>query len=509
MTTLPIGAENETIAAQAARNLTFIGGSITVEEAPRHNNRAPKKGKQLSYFPPATDNLGRIASYLGKPFCTDRLTAEEGRLSYARILVEVDVTQPLPEQLTIEEAKGKTRVQEVSYDWYPEYYKDCMCLGHVVEACPVNLAAGKNAKNKGVTAEKVVDPKPTAAPTYPQGRYTQAQHGRWQAKPGNQITQVQGEVTNQTGSNDHGGETQELNQGLNQPFKQKELRSFLLKHRIDLLGCLETKIKQRKVEKFRRFFGENWTWYVDYSLEPNGRIWLGWKHSNVKVTVVLARAQLIHCYVEDKGSSFATYVTFVYGYNTNTERKEIWNTLRHINHIIAEPWLLLGDFNTCLSVEDRINGTPVHHQEIQDFIGCVENIGLGQMTRRGCEFIWCNKRMLWHANLEALIGLPECLDHSLILVNTSVAHQPSTNPFRLLNVLLKQEEFKAQVEQIWEVQVQGFYMYKVWRKLQLLGAQCKQLNRTMNSLETKLYSLKGELQEVQEKLSQNMLMPTL
>lgn len=47
--------------------------------------------------------------------------------------------------------------------------------------------------------------------------------------------------------------------GLNQPYKQKELRFFFLKNSIDLLGCLETKIKQGKAEKIKKLLGNDWT----------------------------------------------------------------------------------------------------------------------------------------------------------------------------------------------------------------------------------------------------------
>ncbi|CAN4110531.1 unnamed protein product [Withania somnifera] len=38
------------------------------------------------------ENLGRIASYIGKEICTDRMTLEVERVSYARVLIETDIT---------------------------------------------------------------------------------------------------------------------------------------------------------------------------------------------------------------------------------------------------------------------------------------------------------------------------------------------------------------------------------------------------------------------------------
>lgn len=43
--------------------------------------------------------------------CTDSLTAEEGRISYGQILIDLNVTQPLPEVMFIEEPNGTNREQ--------------------------------------------------------------------------------------------------------------------------------------------------------------------------------------------------------------------------------------------------------------------------------------------------------------------------------------------------------------------------------------------------------------
>lgn len=75
----------------------------------------------------------------------------------------------------------------------------------------------------------------------------------------------------------------------------------------------------------------------------------------VKITIEEAISQLVHCYVEDKGSRFASFMTFVYGYNTSIGRKDIWKKLNGIHHNINEPWVILGDFNTGLSMTDMLD----------------------------------------------------------------------------------------------------------------------------------------------------------
>lgn len=46
----------------------------------------------LHYSLWSSTSTGKIASYLGKPLATDRLTAVRDRLSYSRVLVEMKIS---------------------------------------------------------------------------------------------------------------------------------------------------------------------------------------------------------------------------------------------------------------------------------------------------------------------------------------------------------------------------------------------------------------------------------
>lgn len=65
------------------------------------------------------ENLERIASFLGKSMCTDCLTAKGERISYARLLIEMDITQTLPEVVNVEESDDGIWNQKIEYEWKP------------------------------------------------------------------------------------------------------------------------------------------------------------------------------------------------------------------------------------------------------------------------------------------------------------------------------------------------------------------------------------------------------
>lgn len=98
--------------------------------------------------------LSQIASKVGTPLTTDRITADKGRPTFARVLVEVDITEELVYSIAFRLPTGSTRVQPVIYEQLPKYCKYCKMFGHTVRECKVNAQATA-AKER---VEETVDP---------------------------------------------------------------------------------------------------------------------------------------------------------------------------------------------------------------------------------------------------------------------------------------------------------------------------------------------------------------
>nr|XP_009768740.1 PREDICTED: uncharacterized protein LOC104219715 [Nicotiana sylvestris] len=65
--------------------------------------------------------LNKIGSGLGKPLYVDACTTVAERVSYARVLIEMDVTRPLSEKIKLYDHRGKVNEQIVQLDWKPQY----------------------------------------------------------------------------------------------------------------------------------------------------------------------------------------------------------------------------------------------------------------------------------------------------------------------------------------------------------------------------------------------------
>ncbi|GJT80579.1 disease resistance TIR-NBS-LRR class family protein [Tanacetum coccineum] len=93
----------------------------------------------------STKGLSAIASRLGTPLIMDQITTQmcnlgNGRVGFARVLIEVEACKGLPDQVEIiyknkeNEITGKKRVK-VDYDWKPPMCSYCSVFGHKVEKC--------------------------------------------------------------------------------------------------------------------------------------------------------------------------------------------------------------------------------------------------------------------------------------------------------------------------------------------------------------------------------------
>ncbi|KAK1388012.1 hypothetical protein POM88_016190 [Heracleum sosnowskyi] len=82
-----------------------------------------------------------------------------GRLSFAKLLIEVDVDKPLPDSLTViipnEDGVDPIEVTvRVEYPWRPSWCSQCSIFGHNVQNCPVCVARQEKKIREELEAKK-------------------------------------------------------------------------------------------------------------------------------------------------------------------------------------------------------------------------------------------------------------------------------------------------------------------------------------------------------------------
>lgn len=104
--------------------------------------------------------LGKIGSVIGKPLYVVECATKKLRMSYARILVEVDITMKQTYHMMIKDSDGKLIKQMVEFQWKPKYCGTCLKSGH---DCQNEIGKSSNIwhekKPKAETIPKAVEGK--------------------------------------------------------------------------------------------------------------------------------------------------------------------------------------------------------------------------------------------------------------------------------------------------------------------------------------------------------------
>ncbi|XP_062076261.1 uncharacterized protein LOC133780897 [Humulus lupulus] len=79
--------------------------------------------------------LSALVSTIVKPIKVDKFTRERSRVQFARIMVEMDITDNPPRKIQYLNEHGQLIEQGVEYEWLPEKCKTCASFGHSMVDC--------------------------------------------------------------------------------------------------------------------------------------------------------------------------------------------------------------------------------------------------------------------------------------------------------------------------------------------------------------------------------------
>ncbi|XP_062085930.1 uncharacterized protein LOC133792036 [Humulus lupulus] len=79
--------------------------------------------------------LSALVSTVGKPIMVDQYTRDRSRIQFARILVEMDITDAPPRMIQFLNENGQLVEQGIDYEWLPVKCKTCLGYGHIMADC--------------------------------------------------------------------------------------------------------------------------------------------------------------------------------------------------------------------------------------------------------------------------------------------------------------------------------------------------------------------------------------
>ncbi|XP_059635593.1 uncharacterized protein LOC132277762 [Cornus florida] len=120
-----------------------------------------------------------------------------------------------------------------------------------------------------------------------------------------------------------------------------------------------------------------------------GRVWVLWNPLVLSLIVMSENSQVLNCAVWLNDLKVRCLVSLVYAANTHTERLPLWRNLKQ-HHELGVPWILMGDFNVTLGINEAFGGAPRWSQGMEDFKNCVFRNELEDLRYTGIFFTWTN-----------------------------------------------------------------------------------------------------------------------
>ncbi|XP_062080287.1 uncharacterized protein LOC133785043 [Humulus lupulus] len=297
-------------------------------------------------------SLSALVSTIGKPMMIDKVTKDRSMMKFARVLVDVEISDDTQFINFINE-RGQLIEQVIEFEWLPNHCSNCKSLGHTFASCKHVQEAVWRPKKKDSGLEN--------------GGSSDMSVPSFEARSKDHHNQAAGK-----------GEQMDIMEKQTETVKDASC------------AFLETKLKGNKIEEMMRTVFLGWNWYS--SLIVEGRILLVWKKDIVSLNVIQAIDQLVNCEVKIKGVSQKNYMTFAYGRNSLEERKGLWTQLALLEYSFLH-WLVVGDFNAVFEYDDRIGGRPVTELEVEDSHLWRAYAMMSELRLNGSHYTWSNKQM--------------------------------------------------------------------------------------------------------------------
>ncbi|XP_022040696.1 uncharacterized protein LOC110943254 [Helianthus annuus] len=229
--------------------------------------------------------------------------------------------------------------------------------------------------------------------------------------------------------------------------------------------------------------------------------------------VISQSDQVIHTQIHFKADRKVILCSFVYAENSYQARRVLWEDLSKHNSLARDkPWLILGDFNVALSLDDCSSGSSSLSIGMRDFYECVKQLEVLDIPCHGMHFTWNQKpregigvlkkldRIMGNIHLLSLFpeGFaffhpPRISDHTPCVFKSSSGFRPKPRPFKFPNFITSKPEFMQAVVKEWSNNVTGHTMFSVVKKMKNLKPVFRKILHKQGILHERVSSLRKQL----------------
>ncbi|GJZ97390.1 RNA-directed DNA polymerase, eukaryota, reverse transcriptase zinc-binding domain protein [Tanacetum coccineum] len=312
---------------------------------------------------------------------------------------------------------------------------------------------------------------------------------------------------------------------MNQKKKQKAVYNFIKEEKISVCGIVETHIKPAKLCKAAVIAFGGWDWVSNSTHSTSGcRIMIGWDRDRVDIMVHHMTNQVMLVTIDFIKLKQKVLCSFVYASNSGVERRSLWDDLRRYKNITnGGPWLLMGDFNVTLNMDEHSAGGSKISGDMIEFRECINDIEVEDSNYSGLFYTWIKSpskpdtsilkkfdRVMFNAEFINKYGDAHARFHPFLTSDHSpvVLHIPNSldkkkKSFKFSNFIADKAEFLEVVRNDWRCDCEGYNMYKLVKKMKRMKIPLNNLAWKNGNLFQNVKNLKEELKKAQVDVEAN------
>lgn len=268
------------------------------------------------------------------------------------------------------------------------------------------------------------------------------------------------------------------------------LKRLVQKHHIQLLIIIEPKQSADKIIRLQLKLS-----FTNSIVTCSDNIWVFWQRTSLQLDNVFHGEQisLLQFCTGQLGHHIS--ISPVYGRHTVTDRRRLWLQVHQYTHHAHDLWLVGGDFNTYMSVQEHHGTSMPQLSSLEEFVDCVSQCSLIDLPYDGSPYTWvggrglgivkrrldrilCTQRFYDQFPMVKVKHLSRITsDHAPLLLNLNVQSDTTPRSFRFLNVWTEHNDFLKFVAGQWSTYPTIGGMRGMYNKLQSLKKDLQHWNK--------------------------------
>lgn len=123
-----------------------------------------------------------------------------------------------------------------------------------------------------------------------------------------------------------------------------------------------------------------------------GGMWLLWNSNQITLSQQRMSNRMVHAMISFNHAAQPFMLSAVYNYPQPHLQNQVWDELLQFSSNVTANWLVVGDFNCILNLNEKKGGGKIRLKKILGFRDCIAKCGLIDLGYAGHPFTWNNRR---------------------------------------------------------------------------------------------------------------------